>query len=213
MRILLVEDDRELGETIAKYLSREGYEVVHLFDTLSAREILEREQFDLLLLDVKLPKESGFSFMEREEISIPTIYITSLNSIDDIERGFRSGAIEYIKKPFSLKELHLRIQAALKFHRGGEIQKKIVIDGNHTFLPDQGALIRDGQKIYLSPKREELLKLLLKERGRVVPNGELLEVAGSMSALRTYIKELRRLLPPGSIETVKEVGYRFVPRD
>ncbi|MRI84067.1 MAG: hypothetical protein C6I00_06570 [Nitratiruptor sp.] len=209
MRILLVEDDYELASTIVKYLSKEGFALTHCFDIQCAKEQLNSQEFGLLLLDVKLPGQSGFEFLEQNSISIPTIYITSLNSIADIQRGFESGAIEYIKKPFSLKELLLRIKAALRNSQ----PERIPLGPHHFFLPQQGVLLIDTKRHYLPPKEEALLRLLLQKRGSLVPTEELLEVAKSKGALRTYIKGLRKLLPPGSIETVKGRGYRLVPRD
>ena len=205
MRVLLVEDDQELNATIAKYLRKEGFEVASCFETSCALEKIEQENFDLLLLDVKVPGENGFEFLERHSITIPTIYITSLNSVEDIARGFHAGAIEYIKKPFALKELKIRIDALFKRE-----EHLIKITQDLAFDPQKGALIINRHHHFLPPKEAQILQLLLERKNSIVSTEELLEISSTKDALRTYIKNLRKVLPHGSIETIKEVGYRFV---
>ncbi|NPA03633.1 MAG: response regulator transcription factor [Epsilonproteobacteria bacterium] len=205
MKVLVVEDDRELNHTIAKYLTKEGFEVEQCFDTLCAKDKLEKSRFDLLLLDVKLPYEDGFSFLENNPAP-PTIFITSLNSIEDITRGFNAGAIEYIKKPFYLKELKLRIESL--FNKNPLEEVKI---GEITYFPKKLMLKRDNTLFYLKPKEAQLLELLISSPNTIIPKEELLErLEVSEGALRAHVKNLRKLVGKTQIETIKGVGYRFV---
>ncbi len=204
MNVLIVEDDKELNDTIAKYLKTKGYNVFQCFDTSCAKKRLDENGMDMLVLDVKLPRQSGFEFLEKNSVDIPTIYITSLNSIEDIKRGFESGAADYIKKPFHLKELLLRIEALSKKRPGIKIFEEC------RFIPSSRVIEKGSEKIYISPTEASLLELLLKRRGEIVTLEELLEIVPSKVSLRTYIKKLRKLLTKESIETIKEVGYRFV---
>ena len=122
-KILLLEDDINLSETIEEFLYDEGYEVVCVYDGISAEEKIYEQKFDLLLLDVNVPGINGFELLKKireEGNETPAIFITSLNSTDDLSSGYESGCDDYIRKPFALKELLLRVQTILKrgfFHK------------------------------------------------------------------------------------------------
>ena len=210
MRVLLVEDDRALNDTITKYLSKEGYRVTQCFDALCAKEKIEKNDYDLLLLDVKIPYQDGFSLLEKEKFSIPTIFITSLNSIEDIERGFNAGAVEYIKKPFYLKELRLRIESLFK-----RTTKEIKIAEGLFYEPDKLLVQRGDQTLHIKPKEAQLLEVFLEAPGKIYDKSELLDrlypdEVNSEGALRAQIKNLRKIIGKERIETIKDVGYRFV---
>ena len=116
-RILLLEDDMALSETVVDYLENLNYEVTTVYDGNSAMDEIYENSFDLLLLDVNVPDINGFEILKNaraQNITTPSIFITSLNSIVDLEHGFESGCDDYIRKPFSLKELKLRVETILK---------------------------------------------------------------------------------------------------
>ncbi|MRI58118.1 MAG: two-component system response regulator [Epsilonproteobacteria bacterium] len=212
MRVLIVEDDTELNETITKYLTKEGFTITQCFDALCAKEQLRNHTFDLLLLDVKIPYQDGFRFLEENDIDTPTIYITSLNSIEDIERGFKAGAVEYIKKPFYLKELKLRIDSLFKNKKG-----PIPIGPDLAYDPDRLIIHTKGQELHIKPKEAQLLEIFLEAPGKIVDKLELLHrlyphEPNSEGALRAQIKNLRKIIGKERIQTIKEVGYRFVPK-
>ena len=116
-KILVLEDDVNLSDTIKQFLTLKGYEVFVAYDGEMALDLLYEQSVDLMLLDVKVPKIDGFGVLKEQRdrgSDIPAIFITSLNSADDVAKGFEYGCDDYIRKPFALKELLVRIEAQLK---------------------------------------------------------------------------------------------------
>ncbi len=216
--ILLLEDDLQLSDTIKQFLTIKGYTVICAYDGLQAEEVVYEKHIDLMLLDVKVPLLSGFEFLReyrKEGKETPAIFITSLNSVEDVERGFMLGCDDYIRKPFALKELLVRVESLLRRTFGTYDEKIEVFDG-FIFDLKRVSLMKNGQKISLKTKELKLLALFLRHRGELIRydkiNGTLwdFEQEPSPGSLRTYIKTLRLVLGKESIETVKNVGYRFV---
>lgn len=216
MRILLLEDDLILNEIIEEFLQDLGYEVTCVYDGMKASEIMYDEQFDLLILDVNVPNITGFDFLKslrEESITTPAIFITSLNSIEDIEEGFNAGADDYLKKPFELKELELRINNIKRLlHLDTD---ELTIGDNIKFNTKLNYIDYDGIKTKLPLKEAQVLKYLLKNTNRCVSQDELssniwsYESAPTSSTIRTYIKNIRKIVGEEYIETIKGVGYRF----
>ena len=218
MKILYLEDDLDLSATIEEFLRDEDYEVVAVYDGDEALEVLYKQNFDLLILDVQVPKINGFELLQNlrdANIQTPAIFTTSLNSIEDLSKGYSVGADDYIKKPFLLKELHLRIEALLK--REYKSQEYIIkIDKNTTFdINLQQIQIGDKQYI-LNHKENELLKLLVKNKNSCVLFETIFETVWSYDethneqSLRTYIKNLRKIVGKNKIVSIKKQGYIFV---
>ena len=116
-KILLLEDDLNLSDTVCDYLEEKGFEVICVYDGEEALSSIYENSFDLLLLDVNVPIKNGFQVLKeirKDGNNTPAIYITSLNSVDSLEQGYSSGCDDYIRKPFELKELLIRIQTILK---------------------------------------------------------------------------------------------------
>jgi len=216
-KILLLEDDLELHETIKQFLNMKGYEVVSAFDSDEALLEIYEKNIDLMLLDVKVPKLNGFEFLQRvrKTTDTPAIFITSLNSIDDVEKGFEIGCDDYIKKPFSLKELLIRVQSRIK-NSYNTHKNRIEIDTNIEFDTDELQLYRDNEKIALKTKELKLLSLFLKYPNKLLSYEEIFDVLWeygeepSSGSLRTYIKTLRSVIGKEKIYTIKNRGYRFV---
>ena len=214
-KILLVEDDVDLNETVKEFLE-EYYEVVSAFDGKKALEEAYEKNYDLIVLDVKLPEMNGFEVAKeiRKFKNTPIIFLTSLNEEKDVERGFLSGGDDYIKKPFSLKELKYRIEAVKKRLYGGE--EKIKIDENLEFDVINEELYANGEKIKLKPKVSKLLKLFLKNKNRILSKEEIFDSIYEYDetpnefSLRTFVNTLRKIIGPQKIETVKDRGYKFV---
>jgi len=211
-RILLVEDDIDLNETIKEYLE-EFFEVTSVFDGEEAINKAYEKNYDVIILDVKLPKMDGFSVAKeiRKFKNTPIIFLTSLDSEKDVEKGFLSGGDDYIKKPFSLKELKLRIDAVLR-----RIYGNFTVEiGEFEFDLNTLSLKKDGEVIYLKPKVAELLKFFIQNRNRVVSKEEILDYLYGLEeanedSLRTFISSLRHILGKDKIKTIKNVGYKFV---
>lgn len=216
MKILLLEDDLILNEIIEEFLQDLGYDVTCVYDGMKASEIMYDEQFDLLILDVNVPSITGFDFLKSlrdESITTPAIFITSLNSIEDIEEGFNVGADDYLKKPFELKELELRINNIKRLlHLDSD---ELIIGEGINFNTKLNYIDYDGIKTKLPLKEAQVLKYLLKNTNRCVSQDELssniwsYESAPTSSTIRTYIKNIRKIVGEEYIETIKGVGYRF----
>ncbi len=216
-KILLLEDDMELSDTVAKFLRAKGYEVVQSFDGNDAANKIYEKRFDLWLLDVKVPFQNGFELLKKlreEGDDTPTIFITSLHGADDATRGFEAGGDDYIRKPFALKELQARIEAVIKRRYPGS-GETIAIDETHRFDPIDLTLTVDGERIPLKPKEARLLALFLQHPDKTLRKEEIFDAlweydeTPNEGSLRTFVKVLRRHLGKERIETVKEVGYRF----
>ncbi len=218
MKILYLEDNFALRQTIQEFLEDQEFEVTLAKDGEEALEILYKQNFDLLLLDVQVPKLNGFKLLEllrESNITTPTIFTTSLNSIDDLSTGYEIGADDYIKKPFELKELLLRIKALLKreYHLENNLIK---INDDITFDINTHILSIKNEKHTLNPKETQLLKLLYKNKNTCVTFEMIFETVWSFEeennyeSLRTYIKNLRKLLGKEKILNIKKQGYMFV---
>lgn len=216
-KIFLLEDDLSLNETLVDFLEEAGYSVVSQIDGLEAESILYEKKFDLILLDVNVLGLNGFELLEsiREfGVKTPVVFITARDSISDIERGFKYGAEDYIKKPFSLKELQIRIEAILKRHK--KDSSIIQISAHSHFNRDSGELIANGETHKLSNKEAKLLELFILHPNEILSHEQIFNEVWdynetpSDSSLRTYIKNLRKLFPKDSIESIKKRGYRYV---
>ena len=217
-KLLLLEDESALNETITEFLEEQGYDVVSVFDGDEAEEKLYETHFDLLLLDVNVPGTDGFSLLRSARqagIQTPAIFLTSRNALVDLEDGFESGADDYLRKPFALKELLLRIENLLRrtFHheRGNQIE----LGENLYYDTAALALYKNGEAVTLSDKESRLLKLFIQRRGELIVHEVIREQLWdfdeepSDDALRTYIKHLRQILGKERIVSHKRLGYQF----
>ena len=218
-KILLLEDDANLNETITEFLQEQGYDVVTVYDGYEAQEKLYESKYDLLLLDVNTPGINGFDLLKeaREgDVVAPAIFITSLDSVDDLEKGFQSGCDDYIRKPFVLKELLIRVETLLKRGFYHEAKEFIEISSNISYDSKNNELIIDGETVSLGNKESSLLKLFMKNEGEVIVHERIYEhlwdfdEEPSDTALRTYIKNLRKIIGKDKIVSIKKQGYKFI---
>jgi len=217
-KILLLEDDANLNETVTEFLEEEGYEVISVYDGHEAQEKLYESRYDLLLLDINVPGIDGLALLKesREEgVVAPAVFITSMDSVDDLERGFQSGCDDYIRKPFALKELKIRVETLLKRSFFHEAKTLIAIDDTISYDTKNGELIREGDTISLGNKESRLLKLFVKKEGEVLAHEHIYrhlwdyDEEPSDTALRTYIKNLRKIIGKERIVSIKKQGYKF----
>lgn len=216
--ILLLEDDMQLNETVKQFLEMKGYEVYEAYDGLKAEEIAYEKHIDLMLLDVKVPHISGFDFLKNirdEGKEIPAIFITSLNSVEDVEKGFSLGCDDYIRKPFALKELHVRVESLLK-RSFGTHEDRVDLGNGLAFDIKELSLTKNEEKIPLKTKELKLLSLFLQQPNMLLDYDKINETVWeydeepSSGSLRTYIKRIRAVIGKEKIETIKNIGYRFV---
>jgi len=216
--LLLLEDDLQLSDTVKQFLELKGYRVLVAYDGLGAEEVVYEEQVDLMLLDVKVPQMSGFEFLKRlrdQGVKTPAVFITSLNSVEDVAKGFSLGCDDYIRKPFALKELLVRVESLLKRSYGTH-EDTITLGDGLVFDIKELLLTQHGKRIALKTKELKLLSLFLQHPNQRVDYSTIHEALWSYDeepsagSLRTYIKRLRSILGKEHIETIKNMGYRFV---
>ena len=217
-RLLLLEDDPNLSESVSEYLEDHGYDVVCVYDAGSAEDALYEQKFDLLLLDVNVPGGDGFSLLKESREGgnkTPAIFITSRNAMSDVEEGFESGGDDYIRKPFALKELLLRVQTILKrnfFHHPADT---IDLGDQTTYDVQNQVLMIGGKEQSMQIKEHKLLKLFIQHKNELLSHETIMEhlwdydETPSDGSLRTYIKTLRKLLGKDRIVSHKRLGYQF----
>ncbi|MFA6189306.1 MAG: response regulator transcription factor [Sulfuricurvum sp.] len=217
-KLFLLEDDPNLSESVTEYLENQGYAVACAYDAASAEEILYETKFDLLLLDVNVPGGNGFSLLKSSRDNgntTPAIFITSRNAMDDLEEGFKSGGDDYLRKPYELKELLLRIQTILKrnfFHPQNAL---LDLGNNIAYDIENQCLLSKGIEQSLQPKEHKLLKLFIQRQGELLTHETIMEYLweydeiSNDGSLRTYIKSLRKLLGKDRIVSHKRIGYQF----
>lgn len=217
-KLLLLEDDVNLSDTICEFLQDEGYQVDALYDGDEALDKTYENRYDLLLLDVNVPGLNGFELLEelrKREDKTPAIYLTSLNSLEDLSLGYESGCDDYLRKPFALKELLLRIQTLLKREFFHESSDTIKINEKTIYNVATNELFIENTAQRLQNKEALLLKLFVQRRGEIISHEVILDTlwgydeVSSDSALRTYIKNLRKILGKEVIISVKKLGYQF----
>lgn len=212
-RILLLEDDAVLSETLVELLENEKFEVMHVGDGDMALDESFIQHFDLLLLDVNVPFLNGFELLKslRESGDMtPAIFITALTDVASLSHGFDVGADDYIKKPFDFDELLVRIHALLRksYHT---YANEIKVD-NFRFLIEKDELYLGGNFIPLPPYELQITKLLFQHLNKTLLKEHLLESFNlgkemSEGSLRVHINKLRKVGLP--ITTLKGIGYRL----
>lgn len=217
MKILLLEDDVILNEIIEEFLLSLNYEVITAFDGNIAEELIYEESFDLLLFDVNIPNITGFELLKnirQNNINIPIIFITSRHTADDVKIGFNSGCDDYIKKPFELSELQLRIENVKRL-RQIDNHGQIKIDNDTFYNYEKKVIIRNNEEFNLSKIEAKILEYFLKNKNKAISideisvNNWLYDEMPESTTIRTYIKNLRKKLNDETITTLKGIGYRF----
>ena len=218
-QILLVEDDETLSELISEYLSEQGYDVTVRADAKAALDTAYERNFDILILDVKLPKGDGFSLLRelrRLGDDTPAIFTTSLNALQDLEIGYKSGCDDYLKKPYELKELLLRIQILIKRKFSHVNDEFIELNDGYKFYPSSKTLRQNGQIVNLSNKESELLALFLENKNTLLSKETIFDKIWNYGeepselSLRVYVKNLRRVLGKDAIINRRGDGYIYV---
>ncbi len=215
-RILIIEDEPDIQELLCAYLRDAGYETGTAGDGVAGLELFHKEKWDLLLLDLMLPKIDGYGVCElvRRESTVPIIMLTALDAEENQLRGFDLQIDDYVTKPFSTQILLRKIAAVLRrTDRETEthqlIYKDITLD-----LDDYRASV-DGRPLDLTTREFELLRELLQNQGRVLTRAMLLgrlwnyDFLGDERIVDSHIKNLRKKLERDHIETVRGVGYRI----
>jgi two-component system, OmpR family, response regulator QseB len=214
MRILLVEDDLLLGDGLYTGLSHEGYTVDWLKDGASADQALKQDSFDLIILDLGLPKLSGLDVLQKfrkNRGKTPVLILTAQDSIDYKVKGLNAGADDYLTKPFDLDELCARLRALQR--RKADRASSLITHGSLTLDPNTHRVTLDNEDLHLSRREFALLQKLLDNAGIVLSKeslGQTLYGWGEevdSNALEVHIHNLRKKLGNDFIKTVRGIGY------
>lgn len=221
MRILVVEDEKKINDVIVKTLKKEKYGVDSCFDGEEALDYIFSVEYDIILLDIMLPKKDGFEVlksMRKKGIKTPVLFLTARDQIEDRVRGLDLGADDYLVKPFAFEELLARIRVVLRKNSGsGEDSGNVLKIANLTVDCNKQEVFRDDVSIKLSAKEFSILEYMMRNKGRVVSKEKIEEhvwdfdYEGGSNIVEVYIKFLRKKVDndfsPKLIHTIRRVGY------
>jgi two-component system OmpR family response regulator len=216
MRILVAEDDAVLAEGVMSSLRQSGFAVDWVKNGLEAESALAAENFDLLILDIGLPKKSGFDVLKQLRATnsrVPVLILTGLDGVNDRVRGLNAGADDYLAKPFDLAELEARVRALMR--RGMSGSPTLLRHGPLTYDHVGRVAALNGAPLELSARELSVLEIFVQRGGRLVSKDQLVshlcewgeEV--SPNAIEVYVHRLRKKLEPGGVRivTVRGLGY------
>lgn len=211
MKILLLEDNKRLNETITKRLVAKGYKVFSFLDGQEAYEAID-EGYICFVLDINVPSIDGIELLKKIRqfnTNTPVIIISSTVELDIIKDAYKFGCSDYLKKPFFIDELEIKIEKLCNFDKD-----IIEIYENCVFYFKDSALEIDGVREHLSKKERLLLNLLLSKRGKVVSIDTIQAIVWegsftSIDSIRSLMRRIRKKIPIDCIETVVDVGYLF----
>jgi DNA-binding response OmpR family regulator len=223
-KILYVEDELFLAKIVRESLETRGFEVTMESDGAKVLEVFRKTKPDICILDIMLPNKDGFAIADeiRElDDEVPIIFLTAKTQTDDVVKGFTLGGNDYIRKPFSMEELIVRVQHLLRNRQEGvsRINGGAVTMGKYTFQVSRQTLNNGTEERKLSYRESELLKTLYENREKIIDRKEILNLLWGNDSffnsrnLDVYITRLRGYLkedPSIEIITIKGIGYRFV---
>lgn len=223
-KLLLVEDDENLGNLLQEYLKVKGFETQLETDGEKGYNAFMQEQFDLCILDIMMPVKDGLSLakdIRRTNSEMPIIFLTAKTMKDDVLEGFGAGADDYITKPFSMEELMVRIEAILRRARAGKAEtvQTVFSFGNFTFDATKQILEIKGESIKLTTKESELLRLLCENMNEILERNHALKTIWkddsyfNARSMDVYITKLRKHLRQDEniqIINVHGEGYKLV---
>ena len=213
MKILLLEDELMLSDSIEEYLEGEGHSVTTFFDGLEAFASIQKNSYDLLILDINVPGLDGLSFLEhihKLKIHTPSIYISALVDIEEISRAYNLGCYDYLKKPFHLKELALRLDRIVLSNEVPRVQLRL--SKNYSYDQEHSTLLLHGVAQTLTKRQSQIIDLLARNRGRVVDFEQFNtyvwdDIAVDNATIRAEINRLKKFLQEDVINNVRGMGY------
>ena len=221
-KVLVIDDEPGVRELISEALSLSEINAVQAADGLEALSFLRRERFDLLILDINMPKLDGLALLEKlrtEGMSVPVLMLSARADKADINQGLRTGADDYLTKPFSIEELVLRVKAIMRRSKGEVAEVKVLTCGPISMDFSKYSVKFNDHPVDLSPTEFKLLEQLILNRGNVVTKETLLsegweiDFKSSSTVVDTYISYLRKKLHIDGfdgIKTVRGIGFQIV---
>lgn len=223
-KILVVDDEASVREMVSDALSLAGYETRTAVDGFDATQVLKSEDFQLLVTDVNMPRIDGYELVERLRAKgnqIPVVFLTARSEKPDIARGFRTGADDYISKPFGIEELTLRVGAILRRTMSLEVTETVFNCGLVRLDFDTHEVTVDGIEVILSPTEFRLLAYLMENKNKVLTKHALLDEIWGMgftetaTVVDTFISYLRKKIHIAGFEgikTVRGIGFQIVDK-
>ena len=221
-KILVVEDELEIRQLLASYLRNEGFSVSEAEDGVAAIELFDKETFDLVILDILIPKIDGYGVCElvKSKSDVPVIFLSALGDENSMIKGYDSLADDYVTKPFSMPVFMRKVKAVLRRDKtqSNDDYAKISYK-NIVMIPELMKVIVDGIEVELTSKEFDLLLTLVKNPGRVYTREMLLEMLWDYNSLvderiiDSHIKNIRHKVGEGIVETVRGRGYRVEKAD
>lgn len=213
MKILLLEDEVMLNESICEYLESDGHQVESFFDGLKALSAIKDNLYDLLILDITVPGLDGLSFLEHIhalKIHVPVIYISALVDIEDISRAYDLGCHDYLKKPFHLKELSLRVERVKISNVIPRVHLRL--SKNYSYDQEHSTLLFNQEPQILTKRQSQIIDLLSRNRARVVDFEQFQAYVWSEqivdnATIRAEINRLKKNLKEDFIINVRGMGY------
>ena len=215
--ILVIEDEKSIQNILKAFLEDAGYNVTLADDGMAGITAFHKNPYDLVLLDIMLPKLDGYSVCEmiRNESTTPVILLTALDDEDSQMKGFDLLANDYITKPFSMPLVLRRIEAVLRRAQNTDTNSSTLTCGEIQLDTESYKVFVAGQEIVLTTREFEILRLFMENQGRVFTRQQLLDIIwdydymGDDKIVNTHIKNIRRKLNVDCIETIRGVGYRI----
>ncbi len=213
MKILLLEDELMLNESIQEYLEESGHSVESYLDGLQAYESIKKDSYDLLVLDINVPGIDGLSFLEKLhllKIHTPAIYISALVDIEDISRAYNLGCYDYLKKPFHLKELSLRIDRITLDKEVPRVHLRL--SKHYSYDQEHSALLFQNEPQVLTKRQSQIIDLLARNRSMVVDFEQFRiyvwdEQIIDNATIRAEINRLKKILKEDLLVNVRGMGY------
>ena len=218
--ILIIDDDKRLRELLEEYLAEKNYKIYLCDDFTSGKDIIEYFIFDLIIIDRMMPSGDGLNLVNiiKEKSNTPVILLTAMGETENKIKGLKTGADDYISKPFEPEELYLRIENLLKLFNQKKEEITSVIFGNYTFNLNTTQLQKAGETIYLTEGENKLLIKLINKKNNIVLREELAEQDYDETELRKVDVQITRLRQkielnpkqPHFIKTIRGKGYKLV---
>lgn len=216
MKILLLEDEYSLRKSVKELLEDSEYLVYDFSNGKDALDAIYANSYDLLLLDVNVPGLNGFELankIQQENINVPIIFMTSLTEIDNLEKGYEIGCCDYVKKPFDLSELRLRVATALRMSTLNAKQHILQLKYGYAYDAKNFKLKKDNEEVQLSKTEKMILELFIKNKNQVVTSEMITEYVWQdyvdPANVRVQINNLRKKLDKELIINIRGLGYKL----
>lgn len=222
-KALIAEDERDIGRVISSYLSKNGFEVDTVGNGADACAAVDRSVYDVIILDIMMPQKDGREVCRyiRGKYDVPVIFLTALDSENDVINGYELGADEYVTKPFSMPVLFAKIKMLIKRYRGLVVENGIITIGKLQIKPAGKFVYLNGKRMNIAPKEYDLLMFFIENKNRVLSRERILdnvwgpEFEGFDRVVDSHVKKLRKALGNMGdyIKTMIKSGYMWSDKE